>query len=93
MHKKLLHTSRQYLGLPMISGSEKTGTNTTHQVARTLDTRPKNTFDDFLRELINECHIHFHSSITSIQSDTIISVTNSENEIFYSTVEEFMQYL
>ena len=92
MFNKLIHTSRQYLGLPTISGSEKTGTNTTHQVARTLDTTPQNTFNDFLRELVNTTQIHFYSTKDKIDKNTRISTTNND-EIYYSTVWELMMYL
>ena len=86
MFNKLIHTSRQYLGLPTISGSEKTGTNTTHQVTRTLDATPKNTFNDFLRELVSTTQIHFYSKKDAINTNTLISTTNDNDEIFYSTV-------
>lgn len=86
MLNKLIHTFRQYLGLPTISGSEKTGTNTTHQVARTLDITPQNTFNDFLRELVNTTQIHFYSKKDAINTNTLISTTNDNDEIFYSTV-------
>ena len=86
MHKKLIHTSRQYLGLPMVSsGSEKTRTNTTQQVVRTLNVVPKNTFNDFLRELVNTTQIHFYSTKDKIDKNTRISTTNND-EIYYSTV-------
>ncbi len=87
MHKKLIHTSRQYLGLPMASsGSEKTRTNTTQQVVRTLNVVPKNTFNEFLRELVNTTQIHFYSKKDAINTNTLISTTNDNDEIYYSTV-------
>lgn len=58
-----------------------------------LQTPQKNNFDDFLRELINQCRVQIHSTEEQIDQHTQISVTSRDQEVYYSTVWELIQYL
>lgn len=58
-----------------------------------LQAPQKNNFDDFLRELINQCRVQIHSIEEQIDQHTQISVTSRDQEVYYSTVWELIQYL